>query len=114
MKNRSIHLQEIMLSENPFSCNCEMIWMIKWLNNFTMDGSHIIADYRDIRCSTRLMKGKQIYLLNPIDMGCFPSKWTIQQKVGVGIGAGLAGLVIVGLTILAIKRSRDIRFFLFY
>ena len=60
------------------------------------------------------MKGRQIYLLNPVDMGCFPSEWTLQQKVGVGFGAGLALLMIIGLTFLVIKRSRDIRFFLFY
>ena len=113
-KNRSSQLRRVMLSENPFSCNCDIIWMIKWLSNFTTEERHVIADYRNIKCSGGLMNGKHIYLLNPIDMGCFPSKWTFQQKIGVGLGAGLAILMIIGLTFLVIKRSRDIRFFLFY
>ena len=84
------------------------------LSNFTIEGRQAIADYKNVRCSRGLMKGKQIYLLNPIDMWCFPSKWTLQQKIGVGLGAGRAILMIIGLTVLVIKRSRDIRFFLFY
>ena len=113
-KNRSSQVQQVRLSENPYSCNCDMIWMIKMLSNFTIQGRQVIADYRNVRCSRGLMKGQEIYLLNPIDMGCFPSEWTRQQKIGVGLGAGLAILMIIGLTVLVIKRSRDIRFFLFY
>ena len=32
--------QEIYLSHNPIQCNCNMLWMVEWLNNFTApDGS---------------------------------------------------------------------------
>ena len=29
------NLNKIWLSGNPFHCDCEMTWMIGWLNNFT-------------------------------------------------------------------------------
>ena len=113
--NKKSKLEMIWLSENPFHCDCSMTWMIGWLNNFTTpDKQHIIRDYQQIRCHTGLMKEKPIFVLNAVDMGCFPSKWTIWQKVGVGLGAGVAGLVILGLTALVIKRSRDIQFFFYY
>ena len=102
------------LSENPFYFDCKMIWMIEWLSNFTIQGKHGIADYKDIRCNNGKMKGKQIYLLNPVDMGCYPSELTIQEKVGVSIGSVLAALLVIGLLILVIRRSRDIKFFVFY
>ena len=108
-------LEKVWLDGNPFHCDCEMTWMIGWLNNFTgPDGEHKIVNYDRLVCHQGIMKGMPIYLLKVVDMGCFPKEWTLWQKVGVGLGSGLAGLVIILLSVLVIKRSRDIRFFFYY
>ena len=108
-------LEKIWLDGNPFHCDCEMTWMIDWLNNFTgPDGEHKIVNYDTLACQQGIMKDMPIHLLKVVHMGCFPSKWTMWQKVSVGVGSGLAGLVIIILSVAIIKRSRDIIFFLYY
>ena len=108
-------LEKLWLSGNPFHCDCDMIWMIGWLNNFTLHpGQHIIVDYQDVRCHSGLMKGLPIFVLNEIEMGCFPSKWTLVQKLGVGIGSGVALLIIIILAILVIRKYREIKFFFYH
>ena len=59
------------------------------------------------------MKGKLLYLLDQVEMGCFPSKWTIWQKVGVGMGAVIA-VAAVTISIIATKRSREVKFLMYY
>ena len=108
-------LEKVWLGGNPFHCDCSMTWMIGWLNNFTSQyGNHVIVDYKFVKCASGLMVGRAICNLNKVDMGCFPRKWTIWQKVGVGIGAAVATLIILALTVVIIKRSRDIKFFFHY
>ena len=104
---------EIWLSGNPFDCDCEMIWMTDWLNTFTSaSGEHIMADFRNLTCEAGSMKGTPIYELNEVLMGCFPSKWRTWQKVLVGIGAGIAIITIIVLILM--RRSREVKFFLYY
>ena len=108
-------LQGIWLSGNLFDCHCSMTWMVGWLNNFTTrTGDHVIIDYKDILCYSGLNIGDPIYKLDEVSMGCFPKELTIWQKVGIGIGTGVAGLIIIILSVLIIKRSRDIKFILYY
>ena len=105
-------IKKLKLGDNPFHCNCDMTWMIGWLNiNRTKD---IVDDYTKIICDNGKFRGMPVYLLNLVDMGCFPSKWTNLQKIGVGIGAGISLLIIVSLAVLVLKKSREIRFFLYY
>ena len=111
----SSYLEKIWLSGNPFHCDCEMTWMIGWLNGFiTYVKKPVIADCVGMICSSGIIKGQPIYKLNEVKMGCFPSKWSIGQKIGIGIGTGIAILIIVWLTFIVLKRSRDIMFFIYY
>ena len=108
------HLTKVWLSDNPFHCDCDMVWMKDLLNNFTtLTGDHIILDYKDVKCKTGMMIGAAIYNLNEVEMGCFPSKWTTWQKIGVGIGGGMAIITIL-ITILVTKRSREVKFLMYY
>ena len=107
-------LDEIWLSGNPFHCNCSMTWMVGWLNNFTTsNGEHVIVDYENFTCKSGMVIGKPIHLLNEVNMGCFPSKWTTWQKAGVGIGTS-AAIIIFIITLVATKRSREVKFLLYY
>ena len=108
-------LEKVWLDGNPFHCDCEMTWMIGWLNNFTgPDGEHKIVNYDRLVCHQGIMKGMPIYLLKVVDMGCFPREWTLWQKVGVGIGAVVTLGIITGLVITSIRISKSLRFFIFH
>ena len=108
------NLTKVWLSDKPFHCDCDMIWMKDLLNNFTTPtGDHIIIDYKDVKCKTGMMIGTAIYNLNEVAMGCFPRKLTTWQNVGVGIGAGLAVITII-ITIVVTKRSREVKFLMYY
>ena len=103
------------MSENPYHCDCEMTWMVGWLNNFTtITGDHVIVDYKRLKCHSGLMPGKPIYQLDKVAMGCFPPELTLWQKVGIGIGAGTACFVITILITWNLKRSREFKFFMYY
>ena len=109
------YLQKIWLSGNPFHCDCSMLWMIGWLNNFTTStGRHIVVDYQDIRCHSGTAVGIPIYKLNEVLLGCYPKGLTVWQRVLIGIGSGTAGLIIIFLFLIIIKRSRTLQFFIFY
>ena len=108
------NLKNIWLGNNPFVCNCEMTWMIRWLNDFQTDlGEHVVVDYKDIKCHSGTMLGEPIHKLREVKMGCFPFKWTKWQKVGVGIGAGMA-LLIVCFTLIITTKTREIKFYMYY
>ena len=105
-------IRKLKLGGNPFQCNCDMTWMIGWLNiNRTQQ---VVDDYTNVICHDNKFKGKPVYLLNLVDMGCFPSRWTNSQKIGVGIGTGVILLVTVFLAVMVLKKSREIKFFLYY
>ena len=110
-----IFLQMVWIGGNPFDCHCSMTWMVGWLNNFTRKtGEHVIRDYKDVMCHSGLNIGDPIYKLDEVSMGCFPSKWSLFQKVGVGIGAAVAVVIITVLVIISIRNSRSLRFFIFH
>ena len=109
------YFERIWLSHNPFHCDCSMLWMIGWLNNFTNSrGKHVVVDYQDVRCNSGTAHGMPIYKLNAVLLGCYPKGLILWQKILIGTGSGTAGLIIVLLLILSIKRSRSLQFFIFY
>ena len=113
LENFSINsrFQSLWLSENPFYCDCFMIWMIKWLNNFIVQGKHAVVDYRNVTCGRGKMKETPIYILNSGEMGCFKGEWKPWQTTLVVIAACFLGAIIIALCII-IKYKRDVRFFL--
>ena len=109
------HLEKIWLSGNPFHCDCEMTWMIRWLNNFTTtSGKHIVVDYQHLKCHSGKLIGLPIFVLNEVLLGCYPSDLSLGQKVGVGVGTASLSLIICILLILTLKRSREFKFFMYY
>ena len=107
-------LERVFLGGNPFHCDCDMSWMMKWINNFTdVPGGRLVSDYKNMKCHSGKMIGKPIYQLDEVEMECYPYKMSIAQKVGIGIGA-LAGSFVMVLIIFISKRSRELKFFMFY
>ena len=119
MENRNdstdlYQLDKIWLSDNPYHCDCEMTWIVEWLNTYTAaSGQHIIVDFDNLTCQSGIMKGKTISTLNTVEMGCFPGELTLFHKVGIAIGAGVALIIIGVLLFFTAKRSREVKFILF-
>ncbi len=105
-------LRELWLQENLFVCNCEMMWMVQWLNNFILPSQkHIVVKYQELTCNNGKLKGLPMYALTDAVMGCAP--WTTGQKLGMTFGVGATFMMILTGLIVA-KRSREARFLMFY
>ena len=49
---------ELLISENPYECNCDMLWMKDWL----IDARNVV-DKKNVTCSSNKIKGKKNYIL---------------------------------------------------
>ena len=99
-------IEKLWLSENPFQCDCAMFWMITWLRNFTTpSGERIVLDSDWMRCNNGRLRGRPIYTLNEVEMGCYPSSWASWQKAVVGVVISVLLIVIVVLSTIVIRRS---------
>ena len=103
-------LEAVYIANNPICCNCEMLWLIGWMNKFLPDGTRIVRDYVKVNCSNI---HKQIYKLTTIEMGCFPKEFTSWQIAILGIGGGIIILVII-TAMIVIKRWNEVKWFLFF
>lgn len=104
-------VEEIWLSGNPLDCDCGMIWMIHWLNNFTKKS--IVRDYKDITCGSGRLNGIPVHGLSEVTMGCYPHKWTTGQKAGIGTAVHLLAIVFVAAVIVT-KKSSEVKFLMYY
>ncbi len=107
-------LDEVYLSGNPFECSCDMTWMVKWLNSLSNETNEVLVrDYRNVKCANGKLEGIPIIFLSDVLLGCYPSRWTLGQKIGVGTAAVFIGLIFV-VAVLTIRRSREVKFLLYY
>ncbi len=105
-------VQEMWLAGNPFHCDCKMSWMILWLSNSSRH--NLVKDITDMRCyNGSKFKGIPIQLLSDVLLGCYPSRWTIGQKVAVVCSLAVI-IVLFVLTIIGFKRSREVKFLMYY
>ena len=110
---QQIKYTKIWLSNNPFLCNCDMLWMISWLVNSTLpSGEHLVPDYKNVTCSNGIHKGTPIYKLNRVDMGCYPDTMPTWQIALLGVVGFL--LLAVGITMFVVfKRWKEVKFLLY-
>ena len=107
------NLEKVWLRGNPFHCDCDMTWMIDWINNRTTTGERLVADYAQIKCHSGEISRRPIYQLNKLDMGCYPHDWTLQQKLIVGLSTG-TGIIIIGIVLTVSLYSRRGQFLMYY
>ena len=65
LKNIS-SINEMWISGNPFKCECDNMWMKKWILN----NSNVIKDYKTAYCQTGSGKKTDIIHMSEIDLGC--------------------------------------------
>ncbi len=93
-------LKELWLGGNPVQCDCDMLWLIPWLNNTRVSGRRLVHDYQDVICTGGKWNGTPVYKLDKVKMGCYPKKiamWIIVVSSVVGSVAIL--FVIIAITI---------------
>ncbi len=102
-------IDELYLSGNPFDCDCDMTWMITWLNN----ASNVVKDHQQITCGYGRFRDIPIHVLTDVAVGCYPHTWTTAQKVGIPC-AIIIMIIIFVLIVFCLQRSREVKFFLYY
>ena len=105
-------IKMLSLSDNPFICDCEMLWMSDWLANFTSAGTKIIKNYENITCHSGKMIGTPIYLLDRVKMGCYPEEFA-PWKIGAIVSTGICVITAIIAAIIIIKRSREVRWLIY-
>ena len=103
-------LKAIYIAGNPIACNCDMLWLISWMNKLLPDGTRIVRDYEKVKCSNI---EKVIYKLTAVEMGCFPKELTSWQISILAVGGGIIILVVLAVIVVA-KRWNEVKWFLFY
>ncbi len=92
------HLKELWLGGNPVQCDCDMLWLISWLNNTRVSGQRLVQDYQDVICTGGKLDGTPVYKLNQVQMGCYPEKvatWIIVVSSVIGSLLLLSVIVIL-------------------
>ena len=112
-KTKSSNVERLWLSGNPIACDCDMLWMMNWLQNSTgATGHRLVQDYEDVICATGPQAGTPVYKLNRVKMGCYPKHipiWIIVTASSVG---GVILFVVIG-TIFVHRHRRLVRWLIY-
>ena len=95
-------LREIWLRNNPFVCDCDMLWMKDWMETFNKSDNMVVKDYYTLQCKNGL---GPIYDLDPVKMGCFPRELTLWEKILIGLSVVI--VIAIVIAIIAISRRWD-------
>ena len=101
-------IKKFMLSRNPYQCNCDMLWMQKWIYKLsTSPKENFILDYKNITCASELMFGTPIYELDDDAMDCV-LKW-----YWIVVFACISVALFVTAALVLHKNWEKLKFFLF-
>ena len=103
-------LRAVYIAGNPIVCNCDMLWLISWMNSFLPNRTWIVPDYAEVKCSKT---NQLIHKLTAVEMGCFPKQLTSWQIAILGVGGGILILVMITIIVVA-KRWNEVKWFLFF
>ena len=68
------NLTRLWLGGNPVVCDCNMLWLISWLNSTRVSDQRLVQDYTDVICTGGDFDGTPVYKLDKVKMGCYPEK----------------------------------------
>ncbi len=91
---------KIWLSGNPIRCDCDMLWMVNWLD------SGIVKDSQSVRCKT----GELIKNLDSKNLGCFAKPKL--QRVLIGVSAAITVTVVIAIIAVS-RRWNEVKWLLF-
>ena len=103
-------LTKVWINGNRFICDCSMLWMARWIANFTLpSGENVIQGYKEIMCLENDKDKRQIYQLNPVEMGCFPERMP-SWEIALLTVTGIVVISIAVLIIILFKKREGIKF----
>ncbi len=112
LKDTQSKLERLWLGGNPVQCDCDMVWLISWLNNTRVCGNRLVQDYQEIICTGGPLDGIPVYKLTRVQMGCYPKKVATWIIVVSSVTGGLM-LIAVVLVILAYQHWVLIRWLMY-
>ena len=102
-------LKDIWLSNNPFLCNCDMLWMKDWMETFNKSGKMVVRDYYALQCENGL---GPIHDLDPVKMGCSTGELTLWEKILIGLSIFI--IIAIVIAIIAISRRwEEVKWFMY-
>ena len=102
-------LREIWFSNNPFICDCGMLWMKDWMGTFNKSGKMVVQDYYALQCINGL---GPIYDLDPVKMGCFPRGLTLWEKILIGLSVIIAIAIVIAIIAIS-RRWEEVKWFMY-
>ena len=102
---RKLHLIALSISDNPYHCDCSIMWMRDWLLQLSTLNT---SDYTNAICKSGSMIDTPIYLIDSSQMGCDQSNiWFPVLLIG-----GILIMIVITVALL-VKYSDAIAFFLY-
>src|SRR6218665_3927234 len=90
-------LERIDLSDNPFTCDCQLVWFLRWLSTTNVTISNWNSDPKQYRCSApaSLRKNSLKYLKHPTEEECFeaPMDWCLLSVLLIIMAASASSTV---------------------
>ena len=105
-------LKKLYFGGNPVKCDCDMLWLISWLNNTRVSGERLVQDYQDVICTGGILDGIPVYKLDKVKMGCYPEKVATWIVVAASIIGGLL-LMSVIIAIIIHRKWNAIRWIIY-
>ena len=99
-------LSKIWLSNNPFICDCNMLWMKDWM--FNKSREMIVQDPYEVKCPD----GDSIDKLDPVKMGCYPNGLTLLQKFVIGLSAVVTVAIVIAIIAIS-RRWNEVKWFVY-
>ena len=113
MLNQTVgSLEQLWLSGNPVQCDCDMLWLISWLNNTRVSGQRLVQDYQDVICKGGKWDGISVYKLDKVLMGCYPNR--VAQWIVI-VSSVISGLMLffVIITIIIHRKWNAVRWIIY-
>ena len=104
---KATSLVYLRLSNNPFECGCDTLWLKDWITN-NSGRRTVIRDFKEVKCQD----GNLLYRLDPVKMGCFPKELTVWEEILTGSSA----FVILGVAVAIIlisRRWKEVKWFMY-
>ena len=106
------NLEKLWLGGNPVQCDCDMLWLISWLNNTRVSGNRLVQDYQDVICKGGNVDGIPVYKLTRVQMGCYPEKVAMWIIIVSSVVGGLL-LISVIVAILIHRKWNAVRWIIY-
>ena len=96
------NLKYMNLNDNPFTCNCDLLWFREWLDHTSVD----MAEKINYKCNgPKQWSGKKLLDFDRSKITC-PSGNPIAKYIGLGVGSAAGGILFTSFAVALVYRLR--------